>query len=215
MSLLLHGFPCFHVANSSEQTAQLQLNQLFLGLNQSYFQLTATQNNLMERFNRLEQLVLTTQNEGLASAHGFYPADQDLSKQTPSPFQVMAPAWNQVGSPARSGSLSLDPGPANHHQGAINFMAGTSSSGQQVSPAVSTRPGAGCFYGIAYSPRESREVASSVGRKAAERNNGRYVSSDFEDSGMAGDPRMLKSPSHFDSVDEGEFLRNFCGILVH
>ena len=42
-----------------QQTSQLQQNQLFLELNQSYFQLVSTQNSLMERFNRFEQYVLT------------------------------------------------------------------------------------------------------------------------------------------------------------
>ena len=37
---------------------QLQQNQLVLSLNQSYFQLVNNQNALIDRFNRLEQLVL-------------------------------------------------------------------------------------------------------------------------------------------------------------
>jgi len=37
---------------------QLQQNQLVLSLNQSYFQLVNNQNALVDRFNRLEQLVL-------------------------------------------------------------------------------------------------------------------------------------------------------------
>ena len=37
---------------------QLQQNQLVLSLNQSYFQLVTNQNALIDRFNRLEQMVL-------------------------------------------------------------------------------------------------------------------------------------------------------------
>jgi len=37
---------------------QLQQNQLVLSLNQSYFQLVTNQNTLIDRFNRLEQMVL-------------------------------------------------------------------------------------------------------------------------------------------------------------
>jgi len=37
---------------------QLQQNQLVLSLNQSYFQLVSNQNALIDRFNRLEQMVL-------------------------------------------------------------------------------------------------------------------------------------------------------------
>ena len=39
---------------------QLQQNQLVLSLNQSYYQLVTNQNALIDRFNRLEQLVLGT-----------------------------------------------------------------------------------------------------------------------------------------------------------
>jgi len=54
--------------NSAERTLrfglvtghQLQQNQLVLSLNQSYFQLVTNQNTLIDRFNRLEQLVLSS-----------------------------------------------------------------------------------------------------------------------------------------------------------
>ena len=46
---------------------QLQQNQLVLSLNQSYFQLVSNQNALIDRFNRLEQMVLGSGGTPLSS----------------------------------------------------------------------------------------------------------------------------------------------------
>jgi len=53
---------------------QLRQNQLVLSLNQSYFQLVTNQNALIDRFNRLEQLVLgggTAANNGSVAMESY------------------------------------------------------------------------------------------------------------------------------------------------
>jgi hypothetical protein len=46
------------IAGQTAVQQQLQQNQLMLNLNQSYFQLVTNQSALVERFNRLEQVVV-------------------------------------------------------------------------------------------------------------------------------------------------------------
>jgi len=69
---------------------QLQQNQLVLSLNQSYFQLVSNQNALIDRFNRLEQLVLGAatamplgSNVGMETFGGRHHGGEDVVQSTP------------------------------------------------------------------------------------------------------------------------------------
>jgi len=62
---------------------QLQQNQLVLSLNQSYFQLVTNQNALIDRFNRLEQLVLGSTPTGSTEPYSGLPPHPEVGHSTP------------------------------------------------------------------------------------------------------------------------------------
>ena len=82
----------------NQQQQLMQQNQLVLSLNQSYFQLITNQNALVDRFNRLEQLVL-----GTSSPLGGG-TNMSAGREERSPGGAAAPVDNLVGSqrPPRS-----------------------------------------------------------------------------------------------------------------
>jgi len=79
---------CDHVLAGSVAGHQLQQNQLVLSLNQSYFQLVTNQNALIDRFNRLEQMVLgstSTSNNSAMEAYSQHlgPPTDDIIHSAP------------------------------------------------------------------------------------------------------------------------------------